>query len=602
MTSRTYFLLSATLVALATACTHHNNIGTQGDASVAGSAGSNKDAASLLTTCSDGVVRAITAFPVPTGSPGIAELVAGPDGNIWFTEWSGNKIGRMTPTGETVEFPLPAAGSEPWGIVAGPDGRMWFAESVSNRIGSIGMDGTITEYPLPSAKCNPSGIAAGPDGNLWFTEVYCSTIGRITPAGAITEFAIPSPTSWPVGIVPGPGGNLWFTEDFANKVGRITPAGVITEFPLAAGQGFSGGIVAGPDGNLWFTEDSQNNKIGRITPAGTITEFPIPTANSHPYGIAPGPDGMLWFAEVLGNNVAWISPNGAITECPVPNGPTSIVAGPDGNMWFDLGNVQIGRMAAAGTPQNPNDAGSGEDATSDLGTDRGTDTLSGQISVPCTAVATALDYSTPASGAFSGVDINGYICTGGAIAFMERTQASSYVGSQLLVMIETALTGTPSSFLQFTTPAGATGGALDIMAGVGSAKPGVYSSSDGTSCGGLAFCAYLPLPPSVKCPDDSGGCPSPYCAMQGPISGLSCMPVTPETCYVAKAADSCVPDAQTPTGSWTLNLTSVTPYPTDAASGGMSFYVVHGTFVATMVEDQATVDAATVTANLAISF
>ena len=80
------------------------------------------------------------------------------------------------------------------------------------------------------------------------------------------------------------------------------------------------------------------------------------------------------------------------------------------------------------------------------------------------------------------------------------------------------------------------------------------------------------------------------------------MPVTPETCYVAKAADSCVPDAQTPTGSWTLNLTSVTPYPTDAASGGMSFYVVHGTFVATMVEDQATVDAATGTANLAISF
>ena len=80
------------------------------------------------------------------------------------------------------------------------------------------------------------------------------------------------------------------------------------------------------------------------------------------------------------------------------------------------------------------------------------------------------------------------------------------------------------------------------------------------------------------------------------------MPVTPEACYLAKAALSCLPDAQTPMGSWTLNLTSVTPYPTDAASGGMSFYLVHGTFAATMVEDQATVDAATVTANLTISF
>jgi streptogramin lyase len=52
-------------------------------------------------------------------------------------------------------------------------------------------------------------------------------------------------------------------------------------------------IVTGPDGNLLFTE-SDLGKIGRITPDGTITDFPIPTPGSGPYGITIGADGNLW--------------------------------------------------------------------------------------------------------------------------------------------------------------------------------------------------------------------------------------------------------------------------------------------------------------------
>ena len=40
------------------------------------------------------VTGAVTLFSAP-GSP--FGLVAGPDGNIWFTEQIGNKIGRFTP-------------------------------------------------------------------------------------------------------------------------------------------------------------------------------------------------------------------------------------------------------------------------------------------------------------------------------------------------------------------------------------------------------------------------------------------------------------------------------------------------------------------------
>jgi streptogramin lyase len=35
------------------------------------------------------------------------------------------------------EFPIPTVASEPWEIVAGPDGALWFAEYTANKIGRI---------------------------------------------------------------------------------------------------------------------------------------------------------------------------------------------------------------------------------------------------------------------------------------------------------------------------------------------------------------------------------------------------------------------------------------------------------------------------------
>ena len=61
--------------------------------------------------------------------------------------------------------------SRPVSIAAGPDGDVWFTEAEGDKIGRITPAGTITEYSLPTANSCPGGIAAGPDGNLWFTEI-----------------------------------------------------------------------------------------------------------------------------------------------------------------------------------------------------------------------------------------------------------------------------------------------------------------------------------------------------------------------------------------------------------------------------------------------
>ncbi len=120
----------------------------------------------------------ITEFPIPTASTFPRGITAGPDGNLWFTEYSGNKIGRITPAGFITEFPIPPTSSNPFGITAGPDGNLWFAEDGSNNIGRITPAGVVTgEFSIPTGDSRPFGITAGPDGNLWFTEFNGNNIG-----------------------------------------------------------------------------------------------------------------------------------------------------------------------------------------------------------------------------------------------------------------------------------------------------------------------------------------------------------------------------------------------------------------------------------------
>ena len=255
----------------------------------------------------------ITEFPLPTRQQGPVGITAGPDGNLWFTECIQNtsvdscndsKIGRITPNGAITEFPLPNSNSGPIGITAGPDHNLWFTEYFSNRIGRITPNGPITEFPLPAPLNGPSEITSGPDGDLWFTMGYSNRIGRITSNGSITSFSLPASNGELSGITAGPDGNLWFTDDFGNQIGRITPKGAIAEFSLPS-KSNPIGITEGPDGNLWFTQ-SESGQIGRITPSGSITEFSLSPSRG-PGGITAGPDGNLWFTEEAGDKIGRIT-------------------------------------------------------------------------------------------------------------------------------------------------------------------------------------------------------------------------------------------------------------------------------------------------------
>lgn len=345
-------------------------------------------------TPAPGPLGQLTRFPLPPGVPGLNRLTMGPAGSLWLTAFNvttslallgGHPVDdaivqfmpRRSAQGSFTTFPLPRPGVLPDGITRGPDGALWFTEFYGNAVGRITPQGHITEFFVPPRPGRPSGdlpesqphdIVAGPDGNLWFDDFGGDKIGRITPSGALTEFSLPSHRenpngSGPYAVAVGPDGALWFTEAMGMRIGRITVDGRIMDYKLPGVNHVPENIVAGGDGALWFTESTQN-LLGRITLDGRITEYSLPhTPCPTPGVIGPyapqvctvsdlvaGPDGGVWFTEGWRDALGRIDASGRIIEFMLPRlsktdpgMPQQLALGPDCALWFTYGEG-IGRM------------------------------------------------------------------------------------------------------------------------------------------------------------------------------------------------------------------------------------------------------------------
>ncbi len=244
----------------------------------------------------------------------------------------------------------------------------------------------VQEFPIPTPNSYPVHIATGPDGALWFTENAGGQVGRVTVNGAFTEFSVAAVGAHPNGIVGGSDGALWFTDSSAAAVGRITPSGAVTKFPISGPAGIPvfdsfggvGGIVAGADGAIWTFVNSNPPsgpplvppQIVRITTEATSV-YQMPAVSGGPtfFAIrditASSSDGAVWFtlagvtagtptspppppastADAIGR----ITTSGVITIFPLPvgEGVGDIIAGPDGEIWFDAGGL-IGKITTTG--------------------------------------------------------------------------------------------------------------------------------------------------------------------------------------------------------------------------------------------------------------
>jgi virginiamycin B lyase len=306
----------------------------------------------------------ITEFPVP-GLSLLVGILPGPDGNLWFSGYTGTpgtglapaaKLGRISPAGAVTLLDLP----EPGGLVAVGDGHLWVI--LTRQLFRVSVAG-VAEPVFADQDGYLGPCTPGPRASLWCGEENGSRIFRVpfgSPGAGSLDAAVMAPIeSFPGyanarGLTVGPDGNVWFAPEYSRALASISPTGALELHHLPPGRvpflDAGGGkpdlvsdLVTGPDGNLWFTED-ESNQIGRLSMAGDVREFPLPTADASPAGIIAGPDGHLWFVERHAKKLGRIGVDGAITEIALPGAPDSVASGPDGNLWIAEDNGKIARL------------------------------------------------------------------------------------------------------------------------------------------------------------------------------------------------------------------------------------------------------------------
>jgi virginiamycin B lyase len=116
----------------------------------------------------------------PNYIPGAMAL--GPDGRMWICD--GDMLAAVDRSFKVTLYTLQSGGNFA-GVTAGPDGNLWATDFINSAIVRVTTSGVMTEYSTPTPNMIPFAIAVGSDGNIWFTEIQHTTdvskIGVLKP-------------------------------------------------------------------------------------------------------------------------------------------------------------------------------------------------------------------------------------------------------------------------------------------------------------------------------------------------------------------------------------------------------------------------------------
>ena len=208
-----------------------------------------------------------TEYPAPYGAAAMAIPVETTDGSVWVTDHQYNRISEFDPATETWirSVVMPTGGC--WVVQGHEDtsrGQVYFTEYSADKLGRIDLGGSVvTDIQTPGG--GPAFCVYSAD-KVYYSRWSESGIGVYdVPSGTITEFAFPVANEW--------GGPMWIRPDGDIVIGTRN-RGYIMVFHIATQAfsaleiptGFAGlkdGMTVGADNTIWFTETGVN-KLGKL--------------------------------------------------------------------------------------------------------------------------------------------------------------------------------------------------------------------------------------------------------------------------------------------------------------------------------------------------
>ena len=244
-------------------------------------------------------------------------ITVGPDGLIWFTDATENKIRTLDPeTGEFNDFLQLKNDSLPWDIKFDSAGTLWFTEFGSSYLASVKTTdpNSLHEYRIPSNISSPSYFEFDLNENIWLIESGPGKITKFdTKKSQFTEFILPSEgvgggTVNPIGLAIDKDGNIWYSQFRTSRLGKLNPiTSEITEYATGTLTSGTYQIISDKDGNIWTTQFRANRLIKISPQTNSISEFTIPSDNTFTQTLIADSNGNIWFIERNENKLGFFN-------------------------------------------------------------------------------------------------------------------------------------------------------------------------------------------------------------------------------------------------------------------------------------------------------
>ena len=222
----------------------------------------------------------------------------------------------------------------------------------------------------PAERRSPHLLVSGPNNKVYFTEARGDRIGSFTPSNGrvpIHEESVGRVNAAPAPITLGPDGAPWFGEngfnfaenppagDLIGRIVRFDPQRKEVDRTFVSGSfSFPTDMTRDAQSNIWFTEFVLGN-VARLSfdanGNGMFTRF---GGADGPSGIVLGPDGHIWFTERSGSRVVCLTSAGIMhhydlgTIGGVSKEPARIIVGPSSTLWFtQVAGNRLGQFAPA---------------------------------------------------------------------------------------------------------------------------------------------------------------------------------------------------------------------------------------------------------------
>lgn len=221
-------------------------------------------------------------------------------GDIWFTSFAGNAIGRLAVDTSQVYVYTRRESGYLWGLQGDERGKYWYTSSPM--VGQFDPNNnTFTEWNIPGAHY---GIKIEPvTGDVWFNTIGSDANGiyKLSPStNIVTAWLMPlNFRMFDLDIAPG--GDVWFTSQPGThqSIGRLNPSidQVVTwTLPVPNSRPFR--LVAESSDSIWFTQvDPVANGVAQLTPStNTMYAYMASEPNSNPIGLLRYND-WTWFTE-----------------------------------------------------------------------------------------------------------------------------------------------------------------------------------------------------------------------------------------------------------------------------------------------------------------